>query len=339
MNERERLLRVLDRQPVDRVPAVSPNQTATVDLMEASGAFWPEAHRRADLMTRLSLAAREVAGLEGCRVPFDQAVDASAFGARTVREAEDRPPVVAEPAVPVEDMGSLDIPDPRRDGRAPVVLEAVRSLHSALGRESPVLCGVTGPFTLSCQLRGEAQAMMDLLTAPHLVAEAAEKAAEWCLVFSREIILSGADVIVLMDPSARGDVLSPEQYEEFALPYQKRVAAAVREAGARTILHICGDNGRNLEPMRRSGAHGVSVDQDTDLRTARSVLGETAVIGNVPTSSLQFHSPEMVERECLECLQDGTDVLAPGCGLAPGTPLQNLQAMVATARRWRPKSP
>jgi [methyl-Co(III) methanol-specific corrinoid protein]:coenzyme M methyltransferase len=39
-------------------------------------------------------------------------------------------------------------------------------------------------------------------------------------------------------------------------------------------------------------------------------------------------SPERVTAEAKKCVNDGVDILAPGCGLAPHTPLRNLEAFV-----------
>jgi len=338
MNERERLLAVLDHRPVDRVPVVSPTQTGTVDLMRASGAFWPQANGDAELMFRLSLAAHTVAGLEGCRVPFDAAVDASAFGAVTSLETDRRQPAIT--GRPVSSPASLDlleVPDPHRDGRAPVVLDAVSKLRQSLGEGSPVLCGVISSFTLAGQLRGEGDAMMDLVIDPGFLKALLEKAAEWDVQYARAAVRAGADVIVLVDATASGDILGPDQYEEFALPYQQRLSQAVREEGARSILHICGNTTLNLPLMRTSGVDGISVDQSMDMKAVKSALGPNiAAVGNVsPTSTLLFRSPEYVIEECMDCIEAGTDVLAPGCGFAPETPLANMKAMSAV-RASRP---
>jgi MtaA/CmuA family methyltransferase len=332
MNERERLLMVLAREPVDRVPVVSPTQTGTVDLMKASGAFWPEAHSDPRKMFELSLAAHTIAGLEGCRVPFDAAVDASAFGAATSHETERRQPAITGRPVTSRELADIvPVPDPRRDGRAPVVLESVALLRERLGNESPVLCGVVSPFTLACQLRGEANAMMDLVLDPDYLQVVLDKAFRWNVEYAKEAVAAGADVIVLVDATASGDILGPEQFEEFAQPYEKRLVQVVRDAGARSILHICGNTRLNLPLMRATGSDGISVDQSMDLIWVRQTLGAgVAVVGNVsPTDTLLFRSPEYVIEECRECVEAGTDVLAPGCGFAPETPLANMRAMAS----------
>ena len=65
MRQRNRLLTALERGEVDRPPAASPVQTATRELMEASGAFLPQAHRDPGPMAALARAAHDLAGLEG----------------------------------------------------------------------------------------------------------------------------------------------------------------------------------------------------------------------------------------------------------------------------------
>jgi [methyl-Co(III) methylamine-specific corrinoid protein]:coenzyme M methyltransferase len=332
MDEKERLLSVLAREPVDRVPVVSPTQTGTVDLMKASGAFWPQAHADPRLMFALSLAAHTIAGLEGCRVPFDAAVDASAFGAVTSFESERRQPAITGRPVTSRELADIvPIPDPRRDGRAPAVLEAVSLLRERLGNASPVLCGVISSFTLGCQLRGEASAMMDLMLDPSYLSVVLDKAFRWNVEYIKEAVSAGADVIVLIDATASGDILGPDQYEEFAQPYEERLVQVVHDAGARSILHICGNTTLNLAQMRATMADGISVDQSMDMRWVKRTLGRrTAAVGNVsPTNTLLFRSPEYVIEECKECIEAGTDILAPGCGFAPETPLANMKAMAS----------
>jgi [methyl-Co(III) methylamine-specific corrinoid protein]:coenzyme M methyltransferase len=68
---KEGLARVLNKQPVDRMPAVSVTQTGTVEQMEACGAFWPEANEDAEKMATLSEAGHTEIGFEAVRVPYD----------------------------------------------------------------------------------------------------------------------------------------------------------------------------------------------------------------------------------------------------------------------------
>ena len=77
---KERLYRALRKQQVDRMPAVCFTQTATVEQMEACGAYWPEAHADAEKMATLAEAGHTVIGFEAVRVPFDITAEAELFG-------------------------------------------------------------------------------------------------------------------------------------------------------------------------------------------------------------------------------------------------------------------
>ncbi len=334
MDQRERLLRTLDREEVDRAPCASPLQTGTVALMGLCGAHWPAANDDPVLMTELALAAHRYAGLEAVRVPFDVTVDASAFGAVTDRGASDRQPAVLSPLLIGPDDRIERLPDPELDGRAPVLLSSVEMLTKR-GTSAPVICGLVGPFMLACQLRGLEASLFDMVLEPSRMRDLLETTTAWDNAFSRRAIEAGADIITIVDATSTGSILGPVQYAEHAQPFQSDVVRRIGKCGARAVLHICGDTSENLVGMVKTGANGISLDQCMDMRMAKGRLGEgTALIGNIdPVGTLWLEGPEEVDRSVTRCLADGVDVIAPGCGLAPHTPLENIRAMVQATRR------
>lgn len=59
------------------------------------------------------------------------------------------------------------------------------------------------------------------------------------------------------------------------------------------------------------------------------------MIGNVsPSRTLLFGTPVTVKAEAKQCLSDGVDILAPGCGIAPRTPLVNIRDLVEARDEW-----
>lgn len=327
---------MLNLEEVDRVPVVSPLQTGTIDLMKASGAFWPDANNDPRLMATLAKAAHILAGIESVRVPFDVSADATAFGALTGKETIDRQPAIMKaPITTPELLERALVPDPWKAGRVPVVLEAVRSLASEL-RDTPIICAIVGPFMLAGQLRGSQEAIMDVAMKPAFLKGILEKATQFDIAYARAAIEAGADVVAVIDATSSGDVLGPPQYAEFALPYHKRLMEAIRAAEGYSILHICGKTTKNMPYMMQSGANGISVDQQMDIGWVKQQLkGKAATIGNVsPTSTLLFKKPADVEAEVKRCIDAGTDVLAPGCGFAPETPLENMRALVEATHKY-----
>ncbi len=332
---RDRLLAALDRQGVDRPPCVSSGQTAILELQQAVDALWPQAHQDAELMVRLAKATVEKGGQEGARVPFETTVDASAFGAGVAMGGPTKHPYVSwHPLADHEKLDVAHVPDPRKDGRSPVVLEAVRKLS---GGRFPVLCAVTAPFTLACMLRGERETMMDLIIDPTYIHNVMSLAEKFSISFIEAALEEGADVIVVEDTWASGELLSKQQYEEFALPGEQALTSKVRELGARSILQLCGHPLLNLPLMAKCGANGISVHQMVDLAEARNKLGENiALVGNIDPKDLVLQPPERILELSMKSMARGIDILSPACGLDPTATLRNLQAMAEAAQRYRP---
>ncbi|MDD1747833.1 MAG: methylcobamide--CoM methyltransferase, partial [Methanomassiliicoccales archaeon] len=70
MTPRDRVLAALSRKKLDRPPAVCFTQIATVDVMDAVGVSWPEAHSDPHKMAELGAAPSKVWGVECVRLPF-----------------------------------------------------------------------------------------------------------------------------------------------------------------------------------------------------------------------------------------------------------------------------
>ena len=82
MNSRERLLRALRLEPVDRPPVAAVATGITVEMMEKCGVYWPEAHSDAHLLAKLAASIWEFTDIECIKLPFDMTVEVEALGAQ-----------------------------------------------------------------------------------------------------------------------------------------------------------------------------------------------------------------------------------------------------------------
>jgi len=96
------------------------------------------------------------------------------------------------------------------------------------------------------------------------------------------------------------------------------------------ILHMCGDATAVLDPLADAGFEGISIEEKVSVSFAKGITGNRVrLIGNVsPSDTLLTKGTDAVLIEATACLEDGIDILAPGCGLAPQTPLENIKALV-----------
>lgn len=330
MNCKQRFEAALRLEAKDRVPAACPLQTGTVALMEASSAYWPDAHLDPELMAKLAMAAHKFAGIESVRVPFHNDYEAEAMGCVLGGWSKNSQPLKVEYTIKTtEDIDELEAPDPLKDGKMPVVLRAVDILSEAVGNELPVIAAISAPFEMAVRIRGMTDTMRDVMLRPEAMRTMMRVATETAIEYGRALIDSGASTIALIDGSTSS--LGPQFYTDFCLGPTREV---VEKLGILTVLHVCADTTPILSAMADTHVNGLSIDHMVDIAFAKETVGErVAIIGNVNiTDTLWCGTPEMVEKEAKDCISKGVDVLAPACGFSPLTPMENMKALARVTR-------
>ena len=206
----------------------------------------------------------------------------------------------------------------------------------------------SGGFTMSAYslLRGRVQAMTDLYDRPDFVRTVMDMQVEAAVARFEKLLATGIDGFYIGDPSSSASLISPDHFEQFCLPaYQKFCGHFKKNAPEIVIyIHICGRSGPILEMMAETGADvvepldplgGVSV-----LDAKRRIGGKVALMGGVNTLTLSSGTAEEVRSEAIrKCLEGGPHgyVLGAGDMVPPGTPYENLKAMVevATKSLWK----
>lgn len=315
----------------DRPPVTCMTTSVTMEQMQAVGAYWPQAHSDPEKMARLAMAACEVVGFESVRIPFCLTVEAEIMGAEVDLESRKRTPMVK--AHPFQHGDALQLPeDIAHRGRAKVTLQALRLLKDRVGGEVPVIPLVTGPFTLAGHLVGMENLLLWIIQDREEVHRVVDFAASFLEEYLGALDEAGADVILISNPSASADMISPEMYQEFSVPKTQKVLSSVQNA--KTVLHICGDSTSLLDHMVEVGTDGLSIEEKVDPFDAVDIVeGRAALVGNVGViDPLLNGTPKDVQETTERVMEAGFDIVNPGCGLAPEIPLENLKAMVRTVK-------
>ena len=86
--------------------------------------------------------------------------------------------------------------------------------------------------------------------------------------------------------------------------------------------------------MGQTGADILSLEPKANPQLAREKCGpDTVLMGGVDTAiTLFMKDPDTIKSMCEDSIDRGIQILAPGCAVAPGTPLENLLAMVEVAK-------
>jgi uroporphyrinogen decarboxylase len=290
-----------------------------------------EAVTQPDTLARVLYSAYRFYGYDLIMVFTDTMVEAEAMGAQVLIPEDDDPFLLEPPRV-----SRLEPANPDRDGRMPVVLGATRRLKALLDDEAPILTSLKGPFTLASFLHGIDKFLEDLLTDPGRAHEFLRIATDNQIAYAGAIVKAGG-IPFIGDPVASGSLVSPEMFREFARPYLEQLIRSVHESGAKAGLHICGETKSLLRDMAASGADFLSVDE-MDLAVARQEVGSKTLMGNVSTKLMLEGTTDQVAAAARECLERGGQnlVLSTSCDVPTDTPKENVQALVAAAREWRP---
>ncbi|MGB9928826.1 MAG: methylcobamide:CoM methyltransferase MtaA [Methanosarcina sp.] len=328
MTLKERLLNALEGKEVDKVPVCSVTQTGIVELMDEVGAPWPESHTDPELMAKLAIANYEMSGLEAVRVPYCLTVLAEAMGCEVNMGTKNRQPSVTAHPYP-KDLEGMKMPDNLLDmGRIQAVLDAIKIIRERVGPDVPIIGGMEGPVTLASDLASVKSFMKWSIKKPEMLRQVLDFAAEATIAYANSMVLAGADIISVADPVASPDLMSPDSFKNELQPRLQRFSSEVNSV---TVLHICGNVNPILDYMADCGFEGLSVEEKIgSIKKAKEILGTRArLVGNISSPFTLLPGPvEKIKGEAKKAITEGVDVLAPGCGIAPMTPLAHIKAMV-----------
>jgi uroporphyrinogen decarboxylase len=338
MTSKERTVAALTGKPYDRIPV---NLLISDHAARVIGVPVGEYNNSARLLARGQIAAWRLYGADNVNTGPGLTGIAEAIGSRIA--FPDSTPYVAENAVVEEaDLDRLKVPDPEKDGRLPLFLEAADIVLREVGDQVGLAMTTSGPFTTAAAIRGTERFLRDLHRNPAFAHRLLRLATDSIVRFAGAAVGVGAR-IGLADPTASGTMISPKQFREFALPYLKEVTAGITalSGGAAPSLHICGNTTRIWTEMADTGVSTLSLDDAVDLAAAKELVGDrVALLGNIrPTAVMYQGTPADVRVNALECLAKGWDnpkgyILGLGCGLPIDTPPENIHALVAAAREY-----
>ena len=346
-------LRALLRQPTDYTP---------LWLMRQAGRYLPEyreTRKRAGSFLNLAKTpelACEVTLQPLVRYPLDAAILFSDI--LTVPDAmglelelvEGEGPRFNKPLRDEKDILNLPVPDP--EDSLGYVMDAVRTIRSALDGRVPLI-GFTGsPWTLACYMI-EGQGSRDyqriktlMYQRPDLLMHVLDVTVDAVTAYLNAQIAAGAQAVMMFD--TWGGVLADGAYQRFSLEPMRRILAGltpqVEVNGEKTripsIVFTKG-GGLWLEQIAGIGADAVGLDWTVNLGQARArVGGHVALQGNLDPMALMA-DPDKVQAEAIKVLQSYGNPAANeghvfnlGHGISQFTPPESVTALAEAVHQF-----
>ncbi len=197
---------------------------------------------------------------------------------------------------------------------------------------------------ISTQLRSYADFVTDLYRHPEEVKRAARAMLKtWfpkCLLGP---YVSGVKRVFIGLTRTSASLLSPRQFEEFALQDLLEACGYLIRHGITPLLHLDNDWTAFFPYFREmpAGKCILNLDGSSDIFKAKEVLGDRmCIMGDVPATLLKLGEPEEVEAYCERLIREvGADsgfLLSSGCDIPIDAKPENVRAMLQSVRKFKP---
>lgn len=241
----------------------------------------------------------------------------------------------------LEEVGKLADIDISANPRINHSLETIRILRRYFGNEIYIRGNCDqAPFSLACCMRTPVWFMMDLMMDEDKAAQLIEYTTKICAQFIRLMIDAGAHMVSNGDSPAGPSMISPDMYERFAYPYEKRIIDEAHVHHSPYLLHICGNTDLILHHLATLHPDAVELDYKTPIDNILQILGDTTTLfGTIdPSGIIALGTPDDVRLESLKILDayrgNPRLVIGAGCAIPPTAPEENIRALIETTREY-----
>jgi hypothetical protein len=224
--------------------------------------------------------------------------------------------------------------------------DTIREVTRRVGREVSVHSEVFSPFSQFLELLDYTNGLVALIDDPGKVQACLDRLADGAILLGRRQVEAGAHAVLVSSAFAGAGFISRRHYEEFVLPYERKVVAGIAAAhDVPVYTHTCGAIGDRLDLMLATGTRGIDTLDPPPLGTVhladakRQLQGRAFIKGNLdPVNTLLLGTVDDVREAARERIAiagpGGGYILSTACSVAPGTPPENIAVLAEVAERW-----
>lgn len=330
VNTKDEILDALDgRFKGDLPPPAILTQTGTVQMMDACGTYWPDAHFDTDKMVRLALQPSELFGFATARVPFDITAEAESLGCVVSPGTRDTQPMVmgsrwrnADGIPPVSD----DLISPEEMVGCPrirTVIDAAERIHD-VRQDLFVTSMCLSASGILMHIVGMEAMLLGTIMEPDRVKGWIDRLVPYSSAYAKA--LSEVSDNVMMITGIECNINTPEMNAMIS-EIDGRTISAIRQSFS--TIHNCGFTLYAVDDIVRMRPDIISLETSSNPEAyLRAIDGRCRTIGCVhPLRTLLHSTPERVREEARMSAELGFDLVGPECGVPPLTPNANLKAL------------
>jgi len=241
-------------------------------------------------------------------------------------------PVFHRPLREMKDVERLKIIEPEEE--IPFLMQAIRIVRRDLEGKIPLIGFSGAPFTLASYMIEGGHSRDYTLTKGLMYQNRPawdllmEKISEALIRYLNAQVRAGAQALQIFDSWV--GCLTPGDYEEYVLPYSKRVMDGVNKSVP--LIHFATSSSTLLERMKQAGGDVIGVDWRVDLGEAWTRIGyDVGIQGNLDPVVL-FGPVDLIKKEVKRILDQAKGrpghIFNLGHGILPNTPVEHVAALV-----------
>lgn len=238
---------------------------------------------------------------------------------------------------PIRDRAAVDklvIPDP--EGDLGYVMDTIRILRKELEGRVPLIGFSGAPFTLATYLieGGSSKNYINtkrmMYEAPELYDALLTKITDCTIEYLKGQAAAGAQALQVFDSWA--GVLAPCDFELFAIPYVRRIIAALKEVTDVPLIYFANNGSTLLDHSLTSGADVLGFDWRPNLDdVVKRVNGKVSIQGNMDPLAL-FLPADKLEKRVANVLKQAEGarghIFNLGHGIVPETDPEKAKLLV-----------
>lgn len=339
MTPKERLAGFFSGKPIDRIPALPFVTSVSGKVAEITH---KEKRSCAKNQAQAQIACYERFGNDSISIEYGLHGVGIALGSKTNDPEDGLPAIIDHYLKNLKDLSSLDLSkiERKNDPWYQLNYDAYHICMEKYGHEVGASLSIHGPITAAGSIYPVEKLLRSIRKEPEKVHELLRFSTDATKIVMKDFLEAGSG-ISLCDPIASGTLIDKKTYREFVLPYTKEIVDYVHSFGKSLTYHVCGETSHMTLDLVESGCNMLSIDNRVSLFDTKKLVGDRLpIVGNVdPVEVMMLGSKEDVYAGVKKCIEDGYDspkgyLLSTGCGIPINTPIENIDAFMAAARKY-----
>lgn len=224
--------------------------------------------------------------------------------------------------------------------------DTIKKVKERVGDSISVHSEIFSPWSQFLELLNYENALMAIIDDPGKAKACLERLTEGAIDLAKKQAACDVDAILISSAFAGAGLISRQHYEEFVLPYEKKIAETLhKEFDIPIYTHTCGSIGDRLDLMIETGTNGIDTLDPPPLGTveleeAKKILsGKTFIKGNIdPVNTLLYGNADEIKKDVAWRIGVGKPgggyILSTACSVAPQTPPEHIELLAPLATEF-----